>query len=200
LFGNEDDVQDIFSQDQITYANHIQDVCDALQIDINLSKTSNSSGARLAMSPRITVDSYLSDEGNELYAPARARLLADAAGAWLFALGEEHREELVTLVTSHRPVTVVWHRAGGPALFAAGLKTLRAGGDTLPVPADGSTLEEILIKLGNVLFAHGSSRLREAIAAHREVLLAAARDSVTVGDVLAKLRALLPADVLATAK
>ncbi len=192
LFGMEDSLFDVNHRDQITYANQIQDVCDGLQIDINLSKSSSSSGPRVALPPRLTFGSYLSEEGNELYARAREQLLADPAGAWLFALGEEHREELVTLVTTRRPVTVLWHRLGGPAFFAAGIRTLRAGGDTLPIPAGGITLLEGLIQMGDVLTMYGSPELRDAIATHRELLLAAVRDSVTVPDILAKLNAALP--------
>ena len=61
----------------------------------------------------------------EAYAAARERVVAHPmaqhvlehpAGAWLFALGEAHREEVVRLVTTHRPVSVAWHRAGGPCV------------------------------------------------------------------------------------
>ena len=198
LFATSSDDTDIFHVNDTTYANQIQDVCDALKIDINFSKTKTGAGTRVALPPRITFDHYRSEEGNELYARAREQLLADPAGAWLFALGEQHREELVTLVTSRRPVTVVWHRLGGPAVFAAGIKNLRAGSDELPTPTAG-TLEDALSKLGDVLAAYGSPDLREAIATHREVLLAAAHDSVTVADILAKLNAALPATLLGAA-
>ncbi len=198
LFGSSSEPDDVLHLHDESYANQIKDVCDTLKIDINFSKTKTGAGARVALPPRITFDHYLSSEGNELYARAREQLLADPAGAWLFALGEQHREELVTLVTSHRPVTVVWHRLGGPAFFAAAIKNFRSGIDTLPVPAYG-TLEDALSKLGDVLAAHGSPELREAIATHREVLLAAAHDSVTVADILAKLNAARPAALLAAA-
>jgi hypothetical protein len=198
LFASSSDEDDVFHVNDTTYANQIKDVCDTLKIDINFSKTKTGAGARVALPPRVTFDHYLSREGNELYARAREQLLADPAGAWLFALGEQHREELVTLVTSRRPVTVVWHRLGGPAVFAAGIKNLRSGTDALPAPAEG-TLEDALSKLGDVLAAHGSQELRDAIATHREVLLAAAHDSASVADVLAKLNAALPAALIAAA-
>jgi hypothetical protein len=187
----------VFGSDQIitpshrSYANNILNVCDALQIDINGTQSTHSAGDRVAVP-----GSFSTPEEEEQYAAARERvlthpmgqrLMAHPAGAWLFALGEQHREEVVSLVTTHRPTSVAWHRAGGPALFAATLKTFRDGGDTLPAPADGSSLEDALARVGNALVAHGSPALREVIEAHRAMLLAAVRDSSTVDDVLQKL-------------
>lgn len=175
--------------DHRTYANHIAEVCSALGITINLTMGAlPNAGPRVAV-PRATVVTVRG--GRELYERTRARVREDPAGAWLWALAEAHREEIVSLITTRRPVTVTWHRAGGPALFAMALETLRADGDTLPVPRDGGTLEAALARVGTALGAHGSPALREALAAHREVLLDAVRDSVTVGDALAKLRASL---------
>lgn len=174
------------------FANNIDNVCDALKIDINVTDPSKIAGRRIA-APAFDVDGRFDEEA---YAEARERVLAhpmaqrvlsQPAGAWLFALGEVHREEVVRLVTTHRPVTVAWHRAGGPALFAKGLEAFREDRDVLPVPAHGGSLEAALAQVGNALAAHGSPALRDAITAHREELLGAVRDSVTVDDVLRKL-------------
>ena len=171
-----------------TVANHISEVCAALGIEINIDRSTHSSaGARVDV-PRATFEFQPNAETAALYATGKARLLDDPAGAWLWAMGEEHREEIVTLITSHRPVTVAWHRAGGPAVFAAALKTIREGGETLPAPPNGTTLEAGLMRIGDALATHGSSALREAIAEHREVLLNAVRGSVDLEDVLANLR------------
>src|SRR5262249_806705 len=149
-------------------ANHISEVCSALGIEINIDRSTHSSaGARIDV-PRATFEFQPNAETAALYARGKERLLGDPAGAWLWALGEEHREEIVTLITTHRPVTVTWHRAGGPAVFAAALKTIREGGETLPTPPNGTTLEAGLIRIGDALAMHGSPSLREAIAEHRE--------------------------------
>ncbi len=187
----------LFGSDQIitpshrSYANNIMNVCDALQIDINGTHSTHSAGERVAVPSSIRTaeeeEQYAAARERVLTHPMGRRLMAHPAGAWLFALGEQHRDECVRLVTTHRPVSVAWHRAGGPALFASGLNTFRDGGDALPVPADGSSLEDALAKVGNALAAHGSPALREVIAAHRAALLAAVRDSSTVDDVLQKL-------------
>jgi len=170
-------------------ANHIEDVQSALGITINLTKhTTPSSGARVAP-PRSTYPEIRG--GREIYARARAQMLSDPAGAWLWALAEEHREEIVRLVTTHRPVTVAWRRAGGPAFFAAGLSTIREGGSELPGAVNGLSLEAALDRVGQSLAAHGSPELRAAIQEHRSAILHAVRDSTSLEDVLAKLGAVL---------
>ncbi len=182
IFGSADSPPDARS-----YANHIADVCSALGITINLTQAHTTAGAR-AVQSRATFPQVLSPTGAELYAKTRARLHADAAGAWLWELAEQHREEIVSLVTTNRRVSVVWHRAGGPAVFAAALNALRRGDDeTLPVPPGDITLEDGLARLGVALWAHGSERLRTALTHHRAALLAAVRDSRTLSDLLEKL-------------
>jgi hypothetical protein len=180
----------LFGQEPLAdehYANHIADVISALGIKINTATTEHTAGARVTV-PRATFDLQPVMSGAELYAESRARLLAHPAGAWLWELADEHREEIVSLVTRHRPVMVAWHRAQGPAMFAAALNTLRAGGDALPAPQGDTTLEAALARVGDALAAHSSPHLREAIATHREMLLASVRDSTTADEVLDKLR------------
>jgi len=181
LFGN-------FSEDNVTYANHMSDVCTEMDIHLNLVPPPHGTGAPAEVR-RVTVPRELSPTGAELYAKARARVESDPAGRWLWAVAEVHREEIVTLVTGNRRVNVVWQRAGGPAIFAAALKALRAGDDeTLPSPPDGGTLELALARVGAALAAHGSEALRTALARHREAILSAARGSRTLTELLANLQ------------
>jgi hypothetical protein len=186
LFASTDDPPPVFRAS----ANHIEDVQSALGITINLTKhTTPSSGRRLAPSPRVTYPEIRG--GPEIYARARAQLMRDPAGAWLWALAEEHREEVVRLVTTCRPVTVAWRRAGGPAFFAAGLNTIRAGGNELPIQVNGLSLEAALDRVGQSLAAHGSPPLRAAIEEHRNAILQSVRGSATLQDVLEKLHTVL---------
>jgi hypothetical protein len=168
------------------YANHIDDVTTAMGITLNTATTKHTAGNRVAM-PRATYEPAAAMSGAELYAESRARLLGTLAGEWLWTVGEEHREEIVALVTQNHAVTVAWHRAQGPAMFAAAINTLRGGGSELPVPTGELTLEEALARVGDALSARGSRALREAIARHREMLLAAVHGSGTADEVLAKI-------------
>jgi hypothetical protein len=140
----------------------------------------------------------LSPTGAELYAATRKRVESDPAGRWLWALAEAHREEIVTLVTTHRRVSVVWHRAGGPAIFATALNYLRAGDhETLAAPPVG-TLEEAMARVGTALAAHGSPALRDALARHRAALLGAARGASTLTEFLDRLRPHVHAELSGT--
>jgi hypothetical protein len=182
LFGSTD-----VPPDHRAYANHIADVCQEMQITINLTQGGGTAGERSA-ARRVTFPVEVSPTGAELYAKTRKRVESDPAGQWLWALAEEHREEIVTLVTTHRRVSVVWHRAGGPAIFATALNALRAGDDeTLPVPP-GGTLESAMASVGIALAMHGSEKLRAALSRHRDALLGAARGSTTLTEFLDKLR------------
>lgn len=181
-----------FSKDQntgirYTFANHIAKVMQAMNITPNFKGGGTTAGIH-SEARRVTFPMPLSESGAELYASTRARIEADPAGRWLWALAEEHREEIVTLVTTHRRVSVVWHRVGGPAIFANALNTLRASDqETLPAPPTG-TLEEAMARVGTALATHGSAALRAALARHRGALLAAARGSRTLTDFLDRLR------------
>jgi len=171
-----------------TFANHIADVCTELGITINFASGGGTAGARTA-APRATFPINLSPTGAELYARTRARVESDPAGQWLWTLAEEHREEIVTLVTTHRRVSVAWHRAGGPAIFAAALNALRAGDDeTLPAPPGGGSLEDAMARTGAALALYGSESLRTALAQHRDALLGAVRESSTLTEFLDRLR------------
>lgn len=179
-YNSEDDIE-------YTYANHIADVMDTMDITPNFKGGGTTSGV-LARTRQATFPMELSPSGAELYAATRARVEADPAGHWLWQLAEEHREEIVTLVTTHRRVSVVWHRVGGPAVFAAALNTLRAGdGESLPAPP-ASTLEEAMARVGVALATHGSVELRAALVRHRGALLAAVRGSRTLTEFLDRLR------------
>ncbi|MBV9108480.1 MAG: hypothetical protein JO306_03615, partial [Gemmatimonadetes bacterium] len=84
-------------------ANNIAAVCSAMNITINYTAASGSSGARVAV-PRVAFAD--ADAGVEAYRAVTERLRADPAGAWLLEMAEAHRVEIVNLVTRRRPVTV----------------------------------------------------------------------------------------------
>jgi hypothetical protein len=189
LFAGEDiPTADPFRPKRLTYANHIADVIAVADITPNFKGGGTTAGAQMA-ARRVTFPMPLSPTGAELYAATRARVESDPAGRWLWALAEEHREEIVTLVTTHRRVSVVWHRAGGPAIFAAALNGLRAGDqESLPAPPGGGTLEEAMARVGTALATHGSPALRNALARHRAALLGAAHGASTLTAFLDALR------------
>jgi hypothetical protein len=162
-----------------TIANHIADVCAALSITLNLSQGSHpTAGAQLSLP--------VSADASDPYRDVRERFLREPAGTLLFALAEEHRHEIADLISYRRPVTVAWHRAGGPAFTAALGNTLRTGGNELP-DASGSPPAELVARIAPVLEAHGSDALRAALRGHAPPLIEALDRSATVDEVLRNL-------------
>jgi len=188
LFAGETlDSGDIFHPIFVTYANQIADVLEAADITPNYKGGGTTAGAQVALQPAL-FPMPLSPRAAELYATTRSRVESDPAGRWLWALVETHRMEIVRLVNTNRRVSVVWHRAGGPAMVAAVLNNLRDGDpDTLPVPPGGGTLEEAMARVGKALATHGSPALRAALARHSDTLLGAARGAATLTELLDRL-------------
>lgn len=134
-------------------------------------------------------------------ADARARLDATRAafdqlpGARdLRATFELVRREVGYLVRNARPVTVAWHRAQGPAWFAHVLNHLRGETDSVPFAIAGVTRKAMLERMAEVLSAHGSNPLRDAIARHRDALMPILTAGADVQECMALLRAAEEAD------
>lgn len=181
LFASSNDAPEYY-----TLANHIEHVCSGLKIKINFSTASTpTSGAREKWRVPHLPSAHTE---SELFAIARERVLAHPAGAWIWELAELHREEILDLVTTRRPVSVAWQRAAGPAFVATALNAIRAGRFDLPVTINGVPLEDALARMGAALETHGSPELRDAIRTHREAILGAAHESESLEDVLDKLR------------
>lgn len=158
-----------------TIANHIADVCSALNITLNLTTGSHhTAGVQLSLTP---------PTGSDPYANVRERLLREPEGTLLYALAEQHRHEIAHLITSERRVTVAWHRAGGPAFTAALGSALRDGRSDLPgEPA------ELVATIAPVLEAHGSDALRAALREHAPPLVDALRGAESIDDVVRNLK------------
>jgi hypothetical protein len=167
-----------------TVANHIEDVCSALGITINLASAAPHAGARVSVPSSVLAEPNM---GHEAYQAARERLRTEPAGRWLLDTAERHRVELVTLVNRTRRVTVAWHRAQGPAFLAAALNELRAGGESLPLTVNGQPLDAALDRMAAALALHGSPALRQDLDAHGAALLDAVRASTTVSELIAHL-------------
>lgn len=164
-----------------TIANHIADVCSELTIALNTrSATRPSAGSPMT----IPVWAPTEAEGAELYRRTREKLVASASGARVLELAERHREEVVRLVTSRRPVTLAWHRLRGPAFLAMALETLRAGGDDLPSPVGGVSVADMLDRMATVLAYHAGPDLRDLISAERDVVVDAVRASAMLSQLL----------------
>ncbi|MCP3994238.1 MAG: hypothetical protein GY722_04110 [bacterium] len=181
-----------------TYANHIDDVCTELGIEINYAEGHSTAGARTVAQP-VILPPVMTPKRQALYEEMRGRLMGDPAGAWLWDLAEEHREEVVRLINTERRVSVVWHRVGGPAVFAESLERLQAGDyDSFPTLPSGAALDDALARLGDALAAHGSEALKAGIDKHGSALVIAAGTRKTLSEFLAGLHSHAVGHVAAT--
>ncbi len=133
-------------------------------------------------SPRISSVSDLRGDP-EASAPPRMRKLEhleralrrSATGAKLAAVIEVHVEEVIGLVNQNRRVGVVWQRNQGPAFVRAIVDSGFEENVKIPAWVNGITLEELLLRMADVLQRHGSPGLRHAIADQSFDLLCWAR-------------------------
>jgi hypothetical protein len=79
--------------------------------------------------------------------------------------------EIGYLIRNQRRVTVTWHRNRGPAFLAGLLDHLRGNSATIPLEIGGVSRRALLARMGEVLLAHGSDELRDAIEQHRDNLM-----------------------------
>ncbi|MEP6692652.1 MAG: hypothetical protein ABJD07_15955 [Gemmatimonadaceae bacterium] len=100
----------------------------------------------------------------------RDELRTTAAGRELHDSFALVRREIGYLVRNVRPVKVAWHRNQGPAFLAHVLKHMRGDSDSLPLEVAGVSRATLLTRMGDMLAAHGSNPMREAIERHGDLL------------------------------
>jgi hypothetical protein len=81
------------------------------------------------------------------------------------------RRELAYLVRSSQPVKRAWHRCRGPAFLACAISHLKGEADSVPREIGGVSRAELLVRMGKVLYEHGSNPLKAAIERHRDELM-----------------------------
>ena len=116
-------------------------------------------------------------------------------GPELHTVFAEVRREVGYLIRNSRPVKVAWHRHKGPAFLAHILNHVAGETERVPHAIDGITRRALLVRMREVLAAHGSNLLRRALARHGDDLIAmlTRADCDSVADCLAYLREKEPA-------
>jgi hypothetical protein len=116
-------------------------------------------------------------------------------GPELHAVFAEVRREIGYLIRNARPVKVAWHRHKGPAFLAHVLNHVAGETDRVPHAIDGVTRRALLVRMREVLAAHGSNPLRQALARHGDEIIAMLTrpDCDSVADCLDYLREKEPA-------
>ncbi|MFE0100605.1 hypothetical protein [Streptomyces sp. NPDC059009] len=156
------------ANDTAALANHITDVVSALGITIK-------GGERSVLA---------ADEPDDLVQELAVRFRRTSGGRRLADLLEAHRAEVVHLVNHERRVTVAWHRAQGPAWYAALARGARHGDYQLPADIGGVTRAAAYSRMVAVLAQYGSEDLCADLAQWHEQLRTAFTGARTTGELL----------------
>jgi hypothetical protein len=139
----------------VSLANHIDDVLDALNIEIPFSPD-----VKIIAGERVPVYEAPIPEP---YRALRERLQQHENTARLLALGQRHADEVTHLVNHCKPVTIAWHKAHGPAILATVMGAVRDGHYRLPASVKGIAPYEAVERMREVLSRYGSPALREHV-------------------------------------
>lgn len=93
----------------------------------------------------------------------RAQLLESEKGRMLVNLYEIHQKEVLNLINNNRKVKVMWHRLQGPAFTAHIAKSYREREYIIPQEVKGINIQELMIKMAEVLKENGSQKLQKDI-------------------------------------
>jgi hypothetical protein len=126
-------------------------------------------------------------------AELREEILQSERGRAYTVLVERHREEVVYLVNSVRPVTVAWHRARGPDYLAHAAHASHHAGHTVPRRLAGVGRDEALASLQEAFERHGTASLRADLAEHAEELRRLVDEVDDIEQLAERLRAPSPA-------
>lgn len=154
------------------YASHIHPVLDRLKVTAISTANPPVGPAGQTRSDRMA---RIGGE-EDLSVRLLQRAQSTTTGAALFDLFEAHREEMLGLVNYHRPVTIAWHRGKGPTFLAHLAENASHPEHRIPAEIEGVTPRDLLVRMEHALLVSGSEQLRNAIAEHREAVLALAGD------------------------
>lgn len=103
----------------------------------------------------------------EIHRRILAQLEGDAEGKELVHLFRRHFDEIFGLIRTHRPVTVAWHRQGGPKILQSFAGAVLEPDMPMPTVVDGYSIRHSMEQFEVVLLAHGSAPLRADILRYR---------------------------------
>jgi len=97
------------------------------------------------------------------------------AGRRLWRLVQQHRDEVVRMVRTHKPTALTWRRCQGPSFVSHYIKTLQDDRHLAPEQIGGMRIENLVLGMATTLQRDGSPALSRAIRRHYLDILEAAR-------------------------
>jgi hypothetical protein len=175
----------------VIFACPIGPALQALEIDIPsaVPATPHAGAALLPVPPppEPAAEPPVVEDELERLREAERRLAETPLGRDLLELGYRHAPEVEQLVHHHRRVTLVWHRNRGPAWTAHLINASREDDYEVPAEVGGVSRAELLERMHEALYAHGSEALRAALDRWAEPLIAAATAAGDVAELIAQI-------------
>lgn len=91
------------------------------------------------------------------------KLKQTEGGRQLLQVVREHRTEVIDLINDNREVKVAWNRFQGPAYVGHMAKNVTEPSHAIPSEIDGHTMQNLIIKMSDVLERNGSRKLADAV-------------------------------------
>lgn len=136
----------------------IQNVQNRLGISVMSSGTPNSiplSGIGEAVAKPIRAGSYVN--------VVEKQIRSIPQGEIFLQILLDHRNEVMDLINDNREVKVAWHRMNGPEYIGHILKNFTDPQHVVPGEINGYSLQNLLIKMSEVLERNGSIKLAKAV-------------------------------------
>ena len=169
-----------------SYASHIHPVLDALKVTA-ITRNHPVHDNKASVEAMAETPLLVHGRPSQMYR-LREQFLASPEGQRIAELVDQHRHEVVHLVNHNRRVTVAWHRNRGPAFLNRVMNNARDPEEKVPAEIEGVTGTMLLANMADVLEAHGSHALRDAIRQHRVEVLAQVRGCDSLHDLVDRLK------------
>lgn len=108
-------------------------------------------------------------EPNTFLKKLESRLQETTDGTQFLQVVQENRGEVMDLINDNREVKVAWNRYQGPSFVGHLVKNINEPEHPLPADIGGYSLQNLLIKMSDVLERHGSRRLSQAVEDYSNV-------------------------------
>ena len=167
---------------------HIKYVTDRLKIDIPHVVIGGNGGVLVSSTTHQPID--LAELKNEPYwfYKLEDQLAKVPLGQSILKFLNTHREEVRKLVWTDRETKLAWHRNSGPAYVIHLKNSVQDDNYQFPSQVNGTSIQNLILKMASVLQRKGSQKLRNAIEAIYLPILEASSQGASVSDWLTHLQ------------
>ena len=116
-------------------------------------------------------------------------LNASPLGREILGVVNAHMDEVMSLVNGNRAVMVAWQRNHGPRFLTSAMDSGFDEFTPVRKEIDGVSLQQLLLRMADVLQQNGSRALAATIARYAAPAMTAARECAGVSELFGRIRA-----------